>query len=75
MLPSDIREGDHIEIGMLGAYGTAMKTGFNGFGIAQEIVVEDEPMLSLYRDQPAFISQNDNQPAEIGMVSDLSGDR
>ena len=31
-LPADIREGDFIEIGMLGAYGVAMSTGFNGYG-------------------------------------------
>ena len=49
MLPGDIQAGDYIEIGMLGAYGAAMKTGFNGFGNAQQIVVEDEPMASLYR--------------------------
>ena len=48
-LPDDIQAGDYIEIGMLGAYGAAMKTGFNGFGEAQSIVVEDEPMASLYR--------------------------
>lgn len=48
MLPGDIQAGDYIEIGMLGAYGAAMKTGFNGFGNAQQIVVEDEPMASLY---------------------------
>ena len=29
-LPDDIREGDYIEIGMLGAYGIAMNTRFNG---------------------------------------------
>ncbi len=28
-LPDDIREGDYIEIGMLGAYGIAMNTRFN----------------------------------------------
>jgi ornithine decarboxylase len=32
LLPADIRPGDYIEIGMLGAYGAAMKTRFNGFG-------------------------------------------
>ena len=47
-LPSDIRAGDFIEIGMLGAYGTAMKTGFNGFGDAEQVLVADDPMLSLY---------------------------
>jgi len=48
MLPADIQAGDYIEIGMLGAYGAAMKTRFNGFGMAEAVVVEDEPMASLY---------------------------
>ncbi|MXO62086.1 type III PLP-dependent enzyme [Qipengyuania oceanensis] len=48
LLPADIQSGDFIEIGMLGAYGAAMKTGFNGFGNAEQIVVADEPMASLY---------------------------
>ena len=47
-LPADIQAGDFIEIGMLGAYGAAMKTDFNGFGSARKIVVGDEPMASLY---------------------------
>ncbi len=47
-LPADIQAGDYIEIGMLGAYGAAMKTDFNGFGAAERIVVGDEPMASLY---------------------------
>jgi ornithine decarboxylase len=29
---------------MLGAYGAAMKTGFNGFGDA-DVIVTDEPMM------------------------------
>jgi len=48
-LPGDIQAGDYVEIGMLGAYGTAMKTGFNGFGNAAQVLVADEPMMSLYR--------------------------
>jgi ornithine decarboxylase len=48
MLPADTRAGDYIEIGMLGAYGCAMRTGFNGFGEVGTIEVEDEPMASLY---------------------------
>lgn len=47
-LPDDVREGDYIEIGMLGAYGVAMNTRFNGFGDAETIVVEDAPMASMY---------------------------
>ncbi len=48
LLPADIRAGDYIEVGMLGAYGSAMRTAFNGFGSDQTVVVEDEPMASLY---------------------------
>lgn len=48
MLPADIQAGDWIEIGMLGAYGAAMKTRFNGFGAAEAVIVADEPMASLY---------------------------
>jgi ornithine decarboxylase len=47
-LPADVRAGDYIEIGMLGAYGCAMRTGFNGFGVIGTETVEDEPMASLY---------------------------
>ncbi|WP_252257556.1 type III PLP-dependent enzyme [Erythrobacter aurantius] len=47
-LPGDIQAGDFIEIGMLGAYGAAMKTGFNGFGEAEVVIVEDEPMMSMF---------------------------
>ncbi len=46
-LPADIRAGDYIEIGQLGAYGQAMRTGFNGFGAEQTSIVSDAPMLSL----------------------------
>jgi ornithine decarboxylase len=47
-LPADIRAGDYVEIGMLGAYGCAMRTAFNGFGSEEKVIVEDEPMASLY---------------------------
>ena len=33
---------------MLGAYGCAMRTQFNGFGAVEAVVVDDEPMASLY---------------------------
>lgn len=47
-LPGDVGPGDYVEIGMLGAYGCAMRTGFNGFGSVSSEVVGDEPMASLY---------------------------
>ena len=47
-LPADVGPGDYIEVGMLGAYGCAMRTGFNGFGVTGTETVDDEPMASLY---------------------------
>ncbi len=47
-LPADTSVGDYIEIGMLGAYGVAMRTAFNGFGRGEVIEVADDPMASLY---------------------------
>src|SRR6185295_19917763 len=47
-LPADVGPGDYVEIGMLGAYGCAMRTGFNGFGVTETELVDDEPMASLY---------------------------
>jgi ornithine decarboxylase len=48
MLPGDVQPGDYVEVGMLGAYGCAMRTGFNGFGVEDRVIVDDEPMASLY---------------------------
>jgi ornithine decarboxylase len=47
-LPADVGTGDYIEVGMLGAYGCAMRTQFNGFGAVDSAIVDDEPMASLY---------------------------
>jgi ornithine decarboxylase len=47
-LPADVTVGDYIEIGMLGAYGAAMRTAFNGFTSDETVVATDEPMVSLY---------------------------
>ncbi|WP_199553570.1 alanine racemase [Sandaracinobacteroides hominis] len=46
-LPSDVKAGDYLEVGQLGAYGQAMRTGFNGFGAGETAIVRDEPMASL----------------------------
>ena len=48
-LPACTGTGDYIEIGMLGAYGAAMRTAFNGFGQGAAVEVSDEPMFSQYR--------------------------
>ena len=54
-LPDDIRDGDHIEIGMLGAYGVAMTTRFNGFGEVETVRVDDPPMASMFGLAPRSI--------------------
>jgi len=48
LLPADTEAGDYVEIGMLGAYGCAMRTGFNGFGSDLKVLAQDEPMATLY---------------------------
>ncbi len=44
-LPADMREGDWVELGQLGAYGACLRTQFNGFGRADLVEVADPPML------------------------------
>jgi ornithine decarboxylase len=44
-LPVDVREGDWIELGQLGAYGACLRTQFNGFGRIDLVEVADPPML------------------------------
>ena len=48
MLPNNIREGDYIELGQLGAYGTTFRTKFNGFYSDAIYQVDDKPILSMY---------------------------
>jgi len=57
-LPADVGPGDYIEIGMLGAYGCAMRTGFNGFGSVRKVEVEDEPMATLYGGDAREVARN-----------------
>ncbi len=59
-LPSEADAGDYIEIGMLGAYGAAMRTAFNGFGVATVVEVADEPMASQYLGDRRDPRQSDN---------------
>ncbi|MES2046406.1 MAG: type III PLP-dependent enzyme [Pseudomonadota bacterium] len=57
-LPADVQAGDYIEIGMLGAYGCAMRTAFNGFGSDETVIVSDEPMASLYTGEEREVASN-----------------
>ncbi len=52
VLPAAIGEGDYIEIGNIGAYGRVMAGHFNGYGFYDEVILEDEPMLSMYTAAP-----------------------
>jgi len=53
-LPEDIREGDWIELGQLGAYGACLRTGFNGFDRARLVEVRDRPMMDTEEEQAAL---------------------
>ncbi len=48
LLPNNIQEGDYIELGQLGAYGTTFRTKFNGFYSDEIYQVDDKPILSMY---------------------------
>ncbi|NNE85539.1 MAG: type III PLP-dependent enzyme [Alphaproteobacteria bacterium] len=49
LLPADMGEGDYIEVGQTGAYGSTMRTQFNGFYSDETAILSDPPLLSLYR--------------------------
>jgi len=53
ILPDDVAEGDWIEIGQLGAYGTCLRTAFNGFDRAALVEVSDRAMLETAGYEPA----------------------
>ncbi len=53
LLPGDIKEGDYIEIGQLGAYGNTMRTNFNGFYHHEIIAVDAPPLMTLYGPEKA----------------------
>jgi len=48
VLPNNLKEGDYIEIGQLGAYSLTFRTKFNGFYSDQIFEVQDEPIMSMY---------------------------
>ena len=48
VLPNNIKEGDYIELGQLGAYGITFRTKFNGFFSDQIYKVEDKAIMSIY---------------------------
>ena len=69
MLPDDVKAGDYIEIGMLGAYGCAMRTGFNGFSSETLVTIGNEPMATMYEDgieEPRRIPEKRGNVVKLG---------
>jgi len=48
ILPNNIKENDHIELGQLGAYGLTFRTDFNGLYSNNIFEVEDSPIMTMY---------------------------
>ena len=54
LLPNNIKEGDYIELGQLGAYALTFRTQFNGFYSNEIFELHDEPIISMYEDSDKF---------------------
>ncbi len=50
VLPNNIKEGDYIELGQLGAYSLTFRTNFNGFYSNEIHELSDKPIMSMYDD-------------------------
>ena len=50
LLPNNIKDGDYLELGQLGAYGLTFRTNFNGFYSNEIFEVSDKPIMSLYEE-------------------------
>jgi len=48
VLPNNLKEGDYIEIGQLGAYSLTFRTKFNGFYSDKIFEVQDNPIMTMY---------------------------
>lgn len=53
LLPEGVREGDYVEIGMMGAYSSATRTPFNGFSAHAMARIAGQVPESLHRTAPA----------------------
>jgi ornithine decarboxylase len=49
-LPNNIKEGDYIELGQLGAYGLTFRTKFNGIYSDHIFELNDKPIMTIYED-------------------------
>ncbi len=48
ILPNNLKEGDYLEMGQLGAYSLTFRTKFNGFYSDKILEVQDKPIMSMY---------------------------
>ena len=48
ILPNNLKEGDYIEVGQLGAYSLTFRTKFNGFYSDQIFEIQDKPIMSIF---------------------------
>lgn len=73
-LPDSVREGDYIEIGMLGAYSASLRTDFNGFGGHQTVLVDAAaPLVANLYEPPALAAADD--AADDGTAAGARPDR
>jgi ornithine decarboxylase len=70
MLPEDTQEGDWIEIGMLGAYGSAMQTRFNGFYAGMPATIWPEALAENAERQRGRVHLRD---VSTGVSTDADG--
>jgi ornithine decarboxylase len=71
VLPYAVGEGDYLEIGQVGAYGRVLANRFNGFGEFDEVVLTDEPMLSMFGERRS----EDREGARSMRLERLRGSR
>jgi ornithine decarboxylase len=72
-LPDDVGEGDYIEIGMMGAYGVALSSRFNGFGDIEHCETDDAPMLSMFGLAPRSVPTPRSETADVVKLSRARG--
>ena len=54
VLPNNLKEGNYIEVGQLGAYSLTFRTKFNGFYSDKIYEVQDKPIMSMYEKDSIF---------------------
>ena len=75
-MPNNIKEGDYIELGQLGAYSLTFRTNFNGFYSNEIHELSDKPIMSLYDDSNekvgSLVTMNKKNSSNIGHNKKIS---